>query len=298
MNPPAPPAFQFYPDDFIAGTCDMSPREVGVYILFLCVAWSKGSLPNDEKRLFILARTSNEPENEAANEAAVRYVVSDKFVVCHDGRLRNERLEKVREENSQWREKSIAGGKMSAAKRVGNSQWGKIMSEQRSTKRSSSEPTTNSPSPSPSPSPMQEREPNFPECNGNPTLKEVLAKAEMIGLLSWKAEDWFNEMQGCGWLDFQHRPVRDWASVLTRVKVKWEADGRPTGPPGISPAKTSVFSITKVIEAKTKLADELKRKHASEGPLSTDWSPPEKRTEYLTIRGEIKQLTRQLAGMA
>jgi hypothetical protein len=69
-------------------------------------------------------------------------------------------------------------------------------------------------------------------------------------------------------------------------------------PASTSKTASTVFEITKVIEAKTKLADELKRKHASEGPLSTDWSPPEKRTEYLTIRGEIKQLTRQLAGMA
>jgi len=29
-----PPAFQFYPDDFIGGTCDLSAKEVGAYIRY------------------------------------------------------------------------------------------------------------------------------------------------------------------------------------------------------------------------------------------------------------------------
>lgn len=64
-----------------------------------------------------------------------------------------------------------------------------------------------------------------------PSLKEVLVWAEMRGLAPWKAEDWFNEMQGCGWLDYAKRPIHDWQAVLTRVKTKWESDGRPTSPP-------------------------------------------------------------------
>lgn len=64
-----------------------------------------------------------------------------------------------------------------------------------------------------------------------PSLKEVLLYADKIGLAPWKAEDWFNEMEGCGWLDYQHRPVKGWRPVLVRVKLKWEADGRPKGPP-------------------------------------------------------------------
>lgn len=64
-----------------------------------------------------------------------------------------------------------------------------------------------------------------------PSLKEVLSKASFIGLAPWKAEDWFNEMEGCGWLDYSHRPIADWCAVLTRVKTKWESDGRPSSPP-------------------------------------------------------------------
>ncbi len=64
-----------------------------------------------------------------------------------------------------------------------------------------------------------------------PTLNEVLAVADRQGLAQWKAEDWFHEMEGCGWLDFHHRPVVQWQDVLVRVRKKWEADGRPSGPP-------------------------------------------------------------------
>jgi len=150
-----PPAFQFYADDFIAGTGDMTTREVGVYIRLLCFQWGKGSLPNDETRLFMMAKTNNEPDNEAA----VRYVVSNKFVVGDDGRLRNARMEQVRCESEQWRKRSSNGGKASAANRIGDSSWGKRMAEQRTKNEADNEAhnepkqrtTTNPPSPSPTP---------------------------------------------------------------------------------------------------------------------------------------------------
>ena len=69
------------------------------------------------------------------------------------------------------------------------------------------------------------------ESIGNPTLKEVQAWASMNMLSPWKAEDWWNEMEGCGWLDHLKRPVKRWQSIIARVRVKWEADGRPSGPP-------------------------------------------------------------------
>lgn len=74
-----------------------------------------------------------------------------------------------------------------------------------------------------------------------PSLFSVLAHAHRIGLAKWKAEDWFNEMEACGWLDHQSRPVHNWRAFLNRVKAKWEADGCPSGPPAskFSPAATN-----------------------------------------------------------
>lgn len=39
------PAFQFYADDFIGGTVDMSAEEVGAYIRLLCYQWGRGAIP-------------------------------------------------------------------------------------------------------------------------------------------------------------------------------------------------------------------------------------------------------------
>ncbi len=150
-----PPAFQFYADDFIGGTTTMTTTEVGAYIMLLCHQWSAGEIPNDERRLFAITRTNN----EAHNEAAVRYVVAEKFSICEDGKLRNIRMESVRTINKEFKTKSSNGGKASAAKRCGDSEWGKRMAAQRSGNEAANEPSneatseavTNSPSPSPSP---------------------------------------------------------------------------------------------------------------------------------------------------
>ncbi len=48
MAQPKPPAFQFYPDDFIGGTCDLSAVDVGAYIRLLCYQWNRGSIPVEE----------------------------------------------------------------------------------------------------------------------------------------------------------------------------------------------------------------------------------------------------------
>lgn len=106
--------------------------------------------------------------------------------------------------------------------------------------RSSPSPSFLDHTPSPSPAPSV----GIESAVGveRPGLQEVLLHADRIGLAPWKAEDWFHEMEGGGWLDFNHRPVANWRSVLTRVRTKWEADGRPSAPPskngsnGISPS--------------------------------------------------------------
>ncbi len=80
-----------------------------------------------------------------------------------------------------------------------------------------------------------------------PSIEDVQTYATTIGLASWKADDWFNEMEGCGWLDFQHRPVAKWQPLLLRVKSKWEADGRPSGPPKAKSSTTSSREARKTV---------------------------------------------------
>lgn len=194
----------------------MTDAEVGLYIRLLCAEWGNGGFSDDDEELSSYGR--------AMPPTPLRRVKL-KFVKGPDGILRNPRMEKIRKKQDDFRtERSQSGSKGSS------SRWKK----QHGSAIGSAIPKgmANDGSPSPSPTPLSlERERDFPEVNGNPTLPEVLAKATMIGLAPWKAEDWFNEMQGCGWIDHAHRPVREWASILTRVKMKWESDGRPSGPP-------------------------------------------------------------------
>jgi hypothetical protein len=105
--------------------------------------------------------------------------------------------------------------------------------------------------PAPEADALAERESGAPgRYAERPSRQEVQAYASMIGLAPWKADDWFDEMEGCGWRDHNNRDVVAWQSVLTRVRTKWELDGRPTGPParkqaraiegGVSPAELIV----------------------------------------------------------
>lgn len=131
-----------------------------------------------------------------------------------------------------------------------------------------------------------------------PSLEEVLAKAQFIGLAEWKARDWFEEMEGCGWIDYLHRPVVNWTSMLTRICRKWESDGRPNHPPCCRSNGSSVLDLKTIIEAKEKAATELKNRHCIEGPLTDDWSNKDARDQYISLKKEIRQLNTRLGAMA
>ena len=86
-----PPAFQFYAEDFLAGTLDMSQAEVGAYIRLLCHQWDKGFLSQDREKL---QRIAGGPVSED---------VLSKFQVGSDGLLRNVRLETERVKQQEYR---------------------------------------------------------------------------------------------------------------------------------------------------------------------------------------------------
>ena len=102
------PAFQFYADDFLAGTSDMSAEEVGGYIRLLCHQWTKGGIPNDPDRAGRMATLLGSP--------SLGYVLA-KFSLCDDGMLRNERLEQVRADQDAYKAKQATAGRNGALKR-------------------------------------------------------------------------------------------------------------------------------------------------------------------------------------
>ncbi len=108
-----PPAFQFYPKDFMsdARVQSMSDEQVGKYIRLLSICWTEDGLdPGLEviKKLFKGGSTNDQPD------ALIMSCFYEK-----DGKLRSRRLDNEREKQIDWREKSSRGGKKSAeSKRV------------------------------------------------------------------------------------------------------------------------------------------------------------------------------------
>lgn len=86
----APPAFQFYPGDFLEGSAEMTLEETGLYIRLLCRQWITGSVPSDAARAATLAQTTVDTFER------LWPVVGQKFESGTDGRLRNARLEAER----------------------------------------------------------------------------------------------------------------------------------------------------------------------------------------------------------
>lgn len=89
------PAFQFYVQDFLMGTLEFTAEQVGGYIRLLCHQWDKGGLPDDDKKLMQLSGM----KAKALPEVKVKFMRND------DGQLRNVRMEKVRDEQQEYRQK-------------------------------------------------------------------------------------------------------------------------------------------------------------------------------------------------
>lgn len=107
------PAFQFYPGDYLGSQRVqlMTLEQEGAYIRLLCYCWQHGSIPNDAEQLARLIGKG------ASTTLAT--VVQTMFQPhpTNGSALVHERLEFERAKQTAWREKSVEGGKKSAAMR-------------------------------------------------------------------------------------------------------------------------------------------------------------------------------------
>lgn len=145
MNPPIKrraPAFPLYADDFIGGTVDMAPEEVGAYIRLLCYQWNRGSIPVDHAVQVRLAG------------GCVSAAVLAKFSVGEDGNLRNERLEAVRAQKEKFHNDQSLKGRLSAEKRKND--------QPRFNRGSTGESTAVQPEPQPNTQPEGQPKLNLP----------------------------------------------------------------------------------------------------------------------------------------
>lgn len=116
------PCFQFYPEEFVGsgtvGTAD--PNEVCAYTMLLCLDWTETGFVYDEQRLARFCKLSVPAFRKAWAH------LSDKFP-AYDGRHYNPRLQREREKQEAWREKSKKGAKKANERRWPKGQGGDTM---------------------------------------------------------------------------------------------------------------------------------------------------------------------------
>lgn len=99
------PAFQFYADDFLAGTITMTNEEKGAYISLLCIQWSRGFLSETDFQRVCAGMPSHSVG-----------ICQGKFQVESDGTYRNKRLEAERTKQKEYSQKQ---------RNIANLRWNK-----------------------------------------------------------------------------------------------------------------------------------------------------------------------------
>jgi uncharacterized protein YdaU (DUF1376 family) len=109
-----PPAFQFYPQDYLASTrvAEMTLEEEGVYIRLLCYCWASGSIPADPERCAKLAGKGCSVATATVVQRSFNEHPTDPQRLVHD------RLEIERENQRTRREQASSAGKKSAERRA------------------------------------------------------------------------------------------------------------------------------------------------------------------------------------
>lgn len=298
----------FYPKDYLGDTSDLSTQQHGAYMLLIMQYFINGGpLLDDDRELARITRLSLSMWRKERPRIVRFFGTQDGFLIH---RRVDQELAKGLALSESNRNRAVTGWAKRKAGSVNtpNPDAGAMPDE--SPGNTQAMPGgCYSQSQSQSHCTKHEREPCADaQARGvgveRPGLREVLDEAQKIGIAPWKAEDWFNEMEGCGWLDFQHRPIANWRAVLVRVKVKWEADGRPAGPPSNAQRQSggaramSPLDLKTIIQAKETEAGSIKARFASETAMDVTWSDQGQRSKWAAIRKEIKALTHKLSQMA
>lgn len=285
-----PPAFQFYADDFISGTADMAPEEVGAYIRLLCWQWNRGCIPVEPERQQRLAG------------GCVSAAVLSKFELCEDGLLRNARMEKVRENSDGYRKMQSEKGKKSAAARA---RFNTGSTAVQPNTQPNTQPKSNSPSPSPSPnsdtnvSDICANKPAAKKRFTPPTREEIEPEALKHGLPQSEIDKFIAYYGANGW-KVGRNPMVSWSHALSSWASRWKERGlglvlnaSPASGNGSRPA----WAIKKEIGQRIDRLEEQIGSHKaniSSRNCIPDRITPEQEAELKALRAQKADLLKQL----
>jgi len=179
------PAFQFYADDFLAGTMTMTNEERGAYISLLCLQWSKGCVTELDIQRICLGMPTH-----------CQGICQGKFQLGDDGHYRNQRLEVERSKQKERSQKQSD---------IANLRWNKdakaMPTHYQEDAEAYARSIPESCSPSPSPSPIIKIQADRPPSVRfqKPTAEELTAEAIKIGLPLPEVDKFLNYYESNGW---------------------------------------------------------------------------------------------------
>lgn len=200
------PAFQFYPNDWLSSEsiAMMSLAEQGAYLRLLCYDWMKDGIPDDDIKLARLSQLNEGWLNGGSDLLRPCFVVHPEKI----GFLTNPRLLVEREKQKIWREKSIRGGKKSAASR----RRSKALKGGSTLVGTKAQARGNSSSPS-SPS---------PSSSGKNTDNKLSVSSEPKPLTQSKRIQWSVES---GWIDIIEEDKTKWSEAFPACDIDRELAG-------------------------------------------------------------------------
>lgn len=222
-----PPAFQFYADDFLAGTFLMSNEERGLFITLLCRQWTQGYVTSDE-----MARLSLGMAQPLASH------VIAKFKDCGNGEFRNVRMEVERSKQAAFRINRSKSGKAGAEKR-----W-----HSHSTAMKQPMAKHSSPSPSPSTERYIERLPEIPPMSRKDFDALVLMRAIPTDCAEW----FWNTCDARNWTDKSGQPIRKVEPLLLNAAKNWrkaepKTNGGRWSPPELTASQKADILLKKML---------------------------------------------------
>jgi uncharacterized protein YdaU (DUF1376 family) len=207
MNKNKPPAFQFYPGDFLSDetVAMMNHEERGIYITLLCHCWLEGSIPADEAKIARLIHC----KSEALAPVMHAFATSE----ADASRLIHPRLEEERLKQQERRSLLSEAGKKGGRPRVNAAEKPRLNEARAERKpqkalQSSSSAFGNSASLIRSCSP--------------PSLEDCVDEFTRAGGTEEMAKAFHVKHESCEWMH-GHTPIRHWRPLVGKYIANWRA---------------------------------------------------------------------------
>lgn len=240
------PAFDFYPERWLAGVAELSDADQLVLLRLLCHSWLRDGLPDDVQALSRLAGRKVSPS------------ILVKFPLCEGGHRRNPRLETIRQEQRA----RIASRRIGASK-TNKKRWGnctadeplsdrsatveRIVNESLSDRSATVERVANeSPPPTTHPNTLQQQQ----RAGSNSICDLDEAKAYAMSYSKGNAaglsipvhvvSQWHDSREAVGWVRVKggiELPIADWKADLRIFATHYEKNERTRPSSQVTPKR-------------------------------------------------------------